>query len=251
MFAGLPSGIEEIIPGVRASVLGPPTPKQWPAVTGQRADDPQYWITWQSLLNRMVTNVAGTGRRGSSGRQSMTSVDPGPVRWLVERMQGQQTHSLLRIVRSLDDAMNNTSVILLLTIGDRRLLFPGDAQIENWSYSMTGPPAHRLAKQLASVDLYKVGHHGSRNASPRSLVRLWQERDRGLTSLMSTLPGVHGTTEATAVPRSTLVAALDALGPLIRTDMLAPEALYTDVTMATTGPVDFKHETRQTPSATH
>jgi hypothetical protein len=242
VFAGQASGIEGLIPGVHARVLGPPTPEQWPAVTGQRADDPQYWIAWKGLLDRMVSNVAPAGGRRSSSQQSTTTVEPGPVRWLVERMQSQETHSLLRIVRSLDDAMNNTSVILLLTVGERRLLFPGDAQIENWSYSLIGPPARRLAEQLSGVDLYKVGHHGSRNASPRSLVRLWQERDRGLTAMMSTLPGVHGTTEATAVPRSTLVAALEALGPLVRTDKLPPEALYVDVTTtAITGPADFEY----------
>ena len=36
------------------------------------------------------------------------------------------------------DAMKNTSVILLLTLGERRLLFPGDAQIESWFYSLRG-----------------------------------------------------------------------------------------------------------------
>jgi len=38
---------------------------------------------------------------------------------------------------ALDHAMNNTSVILLIQAGDRRLLFCGDAQIENWEYALT------------------------------------------------------------------------------------------------------------------
>ena len=33
--------------------------------------------------------------------------------------------------------MNNTSVILLIQACDRRLLFCGDAQIENWEYALT------------------------------------------------------------------------------------------------------------------
>jgi beta-lactamase superfamily II metal-dependent hydrolase len=54
----------------------------------------------------------------------------------VERLQAPQLRSLLRIVTALDHAMNNTSVILLIQAGDRRLLFCGDAQIENWECRM-------------------------------------------------------------------------------------------------------------------
>ena len=116
-------------------------------------------------------------------------------------MRDQQTHSLLRIVSSLEDALNNTSIILQFQSGTRRLLFPGDAQIENWSYSLTSTSATALRADLGTIDLYKVGHHGSRNASPRSLVTRWQPHTRPFVSMMSTLPDVHGETEATAVPR--------------------------------------------------
>jgi hypothetical protein len=50
---------------------------------------------------------------------------------------------------------------------------------------------------------------------------------------MSTMPDVHGESEATAVPRATLVEALRELGPLVRTDELAPEALYVDLSGGT------------------
>ena len=67
-------------------------------------------------------------------------------------------------------------MILLIQAGDRRLLFCGDAQIENWEYALTFAP-DRLAvlELLRGVDLYKVGHHGSRNATPRTLFNLWNE----------------------------------------------------------------------------
>jgi predicted xylose isomerase-like sugar epimerase len=51
--------------------------------------------------------------------------------------------------------------------------------------------------------------------------------------MMSTLPDVHGETEATAVPRKTLVDALKALGPLFRTDDLKPTDLFKDVSAST------------------
>jgi len=48
-------------------------------------------------------------------------------------MTGEQ---LLEIVRVLDDQMNNTSLILLMEVGGLSMLFPGDAQIENWQFTL-------------------------------------------------------------------------------------------------------------------
>jgi len=62
------------------------------------------------------------------------------------------------------------------------------------------------------VDLYKVGHHGSLNATPRSLWNLFEKKGAGkkaLRSVVSTLEDVHGEEASrTEVPRRTLVAAL-------------------------------------------
>ena len=78
-------------------------------------------------------------------------------------MRGEQ---LLQIVRMLDQQMNNTSVILIFQVRKKLLLFPGDAQIENWEYALVRRSTKAL---LRNVDLYKVGHHGSRNATPKTL----------------------------------------------------------------------------------
>ena len=55
----------------------------------------------------------------------------------IDRMRADE---MLAIVRTLDDVLNNTSLILLFEVGDKRLLFPGDAQIENWSYALFRRP---------------------------------------------------------------------------------------------------------------
>ena len=90
--------------------------------------------------------------------------------------------------------MNNTSVVLLIKAGDRRLLFSGDAQLESWKWiTQASPHAARNRTRLAKVDLYKVGHHGSRNATPKtSLYKLWAPDGgpiRPVLSLMSTREG--------------------------------------------------------------
>jgi hypothetical protein len=97
---------------------------------------------------------------------------------------------------------------LLFEVGGKRLLFPGDAQIENWSYALEQPG---IVELLADVDLYKVGHHGSLNATPKSLWKGFRKRgspartDR-LISVLSTMAGKHGSEgKKTEVPRKTLV----------------------------------------------
>jgi hypothetical protein len=146
------------------------------------------------------------------------------VRWLIERLSSQKSHSVARLVRDLDDALNNTSLVLLLEIGELKMLFAGDAQIENWQYTLErldGQP--RLKAKLAAIDLYKVGHHGSRNATPRTLHALWKDRPDDspkMIALMSTREGVHGKSVATAVPRETLVTALRQVATLHSTDDL-------------------------------
>jgi hypothetical protein len=187
---------------------------------------------------------AGTTRDNAAAGTPGTKpaeVEPGPVRWLVENLKGQRTHSVARLVRALDDALNNTSLILLLEVGGLRLLFPGDAQIENWRHTLNRLPQDpELAAALTSVDLYKVGHHGSRNATPRSLHQLWTQRPAGaprMTALMSTRSGTHGETPATAVPRETLVAALREVADLWSTDDLpAGQAFVELVADAAGGP---------------
>ena len=119
---------------------------------------------------------------------------PVNARWLVYHARMTRGEQLLQIVRSLDQEMNNTSVILLFQIGKKKLLFPGDAQIENWQFALQQKKYRSL---LSSVNLYKVGHHGSRNATPKSLWKLFKNKSEKKTSnrllsLMSTMEGKHG-----------------------------------------------------------
>jgi hypothetical protein len=96
----------------------------------------------------------------------------------------------------------------LFQVGSKKLLFPGDAQIENWSYALTKSEVRKL---LQDVNLYKVGHHGSRNATPKSLWALFGNRSQKqspgrLQTVVSTMTGKHGDARShTEVPRKTLV----------------------------------------------
>lgn len=74
---------------------------------------------------------------------------------------------------NLDSNTNNTSLVLAFETGDGQfLLFPGDAQVGNWlswqTVTWTTPSGQLTAPEvLARTRLYKVGHHGSHNATLR------------------------------------------------------------------------------------
>jgi Metallo-beta-lactamase superfamily len=74
----------------------------------------------------------------------------------------------------LDSDTNNTSLVLAFELSDEGdvLLFPGDAQVGNWlSWESlewhVGDRTVRSDDLLARTVLYKVGHHGSHNATLR------------------------------------------------------------------------------------
>ena len=235
---GKASKIPDYIPGTTVRVIGPPTVEQYSEVTGQAQEDPEFWMLRRAFNDRYWRRhradfdkaLAATGLERQPAQvvdSQGQPVDPGPVRWLVEKMQDQHIGSLRRIVRDLDAALNNTSLILLIDVGEganrKRMLLSGDAQIENWRFALeeaaapVSPTATQCRNLLDEVDMYKVGHHGSRNATPRSLVAQWDDRP-GMMGLMSTKSCFHGEKETTRVPRQTLVDALAERMRLFTTD---------------------------------
>jgi hypothetical protein len=199
------SGLEKLLPGVKVHVLGPPDLTQSDAIRVQKSRDQDEF--WQLVKGVVPTRLAA----GTRARAKKPPV-PAESRWFRDRLQGMTERGILEIVRQLDAQMNNTSLILLFEFNGHKLLFPGDAQLENWSHALQGA-ANSAANRalLADVDFYKVGHHGSLNATPRQ--SLWlnfkKRKGKALRTMMSTLGGKHGRPQNdTEVPRETLVAAL-------------------------------------------
>ena len=210
---GSKSGLESVLPGVRIHVLGPPTLTQSRAIEKQRSEDPDEFWHLQALAAK---RSASTGRDVFPRARKMTGAAlPLETRWFLPRVEAVRGEQLLEIVRILDKQMNNTSVILLFEVGKKKLLFPGDAQLENWMHALKeSDEAAANRTLLAGVDVYKVGHHGSLNATPKSLWKLFTKKGSAtkknrLTTVMSTMAGKHGSSDRdTEVPRSKLVMAL-------------------------------------------
>lgn len=206
---GSSSGLASVLPGVKVTVLGPPTLDQTKTIRNQaKTDEDEFWH-FQAVAGKFVTKPQAQLFRHALKFDA--SRKPPSTRWFINRMQSIRGEQLLGIMRALDKAMNNTSLILLFEVNGKKLLFPGDAQIENWSYALE---QKKVQKLLEDVDLYKVGHHGSLNATPKSLWKLFKKRStkksaNRLQSIVSTMSGKHGSPPKTEVPRRPLVDALD------------------------------------------
>jgi hypothetical protein len=83
-----------------------------------------------------------------------------------------------------------------------------------------------------------VGHHGSLNATPKSLWKLFAHRSKKaapdrLQSVVSTMLGKHGSEDrGTEVPRSKLVTALKAESTYFTTQALKVKELFQDLPIA-------------------
>jgi len=235
-YHGADAGLDDLLPGVKTRVLGPPTLRQTETIRKQRARDPDEY--WQFALNGLEAEKA-FGEAGEEDRLFPNHPTlpggklPMEVRWIAGRLNEARSGQFLSLVTALDQQMNNTSLILLFEAGGKKLLFPGDAQIENWRYALDQPDITSL---LADVDLYKVGHHGSLNATPRSLWSKFGKRsadeskeDR-LTTILSTKPGKHGhEKDHTEVPRLTLLKELKEQSDLHSTHLLDEGTLYQEI----------------------
>ena len=229
---GFALDLREVLPGVNIWVLGPPTLKQSDRIKKETRSDPdEFWLQ-QANFWKLATRAHSDGRplfrNAIVGRRF-----PLATRWFAGRAAQVRTDELFELVRILDKEMNNTSLILLMEFNGKRLLLPGDAQIENWSYALQQP---KYTDLLQGVNLYKVGHHGSRNATPKSLWKLFQNKSPRpsplrLKTVVSTMAGKYGKNPETEVPRSTLVSELKDESDFFTTQELTKGVFYYDVSI--------------------
>lgn len=205
--------VNELFPKVSIEVLGPPTLDQSPGIASMASRQAQeYW----HMSSQRATRTRNGDAKPLFPARKQRKTPPQEARWIVPQVERAHANEMLGIVRSLDRALNNTSLILLVKVAGITLLFPGDAQIENWRYALFEAPNRReIIRSLAATDVYKVGHHGSLNATPKTVWNAFAKRstdenaaDR-LITMLSTKRGKHGDARSdTEVPRRTLVEAL-------------------------------------------
>ena len=126
-----------------------------------------------------------------------------------------QPDMLAARAQKADNTINNQSLVVLFEVGGKKLLFVGDAQWGNWSNFLFGGKlgtnkhgelAADSKEILSSIDFYKVGHHGSTNATPIDALDAMR---CGCVAMCSTEPGAYGSpANNSEVPRKPLIAAI-------------------------------------------
>jgi len=113
------------------------------------------------------------------------------------------------ITVALEKAVNGTSLVLVFEIEDAVLFFPGDAQWGTWKAILSDEKAAEL---LSRAKFWKVGHHGSHNATPQGFVS--NTVSRACCAMMSTKVGKWD-----SIPRRPLLQAIQEKGiALARSD---------------------------------
>jgi hypothetical protein len=173
-------------------------------------------------------------------RKAWGAVSLGKVRaarGAFERALGEsQPVAALTAAKQLNSFLNNQSLVVLFTFRDKKLLFVGDAQAGNWEHWLfktdapdkqgTGTLSSDAQQILTSIDFYKVGHHGSGNATPKTAVDVMKLHARPFAAMCSTQKDVYGTedpddpTKGTEVPRIPLLASLGQESALVRSDQI-------------------------------
>ena len=151
-------------------------------------------------------------------------------------LQEAQPIAALTAAKQLNSFLNNQSLVVLFTFQGKKLLFAGDAQAGNWEHWLFatdtpdqqagGELAQRAKEILAGLDFYKVGHHGSSNATPIPAVQAMGTVAHRFVALCSTEAGVYGhedfddKSKGTEVPRAPLLEALGDKSALVRSDQI-------------------------------
>lgn len=89
------------------------------------------------------------------------------------------------LAKGVEDAVNGTSLMIMFKIGSAHLFFPGDAQHGTWQAALKDEEWREL---LTKTNFYKVGHHGSHNATPKEFVHKVLRADSNCKAMVSVYP---------------------------------------------------------------
>jgi beta-lactamase superfamily II metal-dependent hydrolase len=150
-------------------------------------------------------------------------------------LQQMAPAAALTAAKQLNAFLNNQSLVVLFKFKGKSLLFVGDAQAGNWEHWLfntgvadkkgSGELSIAARQILTSLDFYKVGHHGSGNATPKAAVQAMEKHDK-FVSMCSTQADVYGNddpddpTKGTEVPRIPLLEKLASESALVRSDQI-------------------------------
>jgi beta-lactamase superfamily II metal-dependent hydrolase len=193
-----------IAAGLKATILGPPRDM---SLIRTMSDSSQEYLAVAGYAAPVPMEPFDSGFRVASDSYRSASFTSVGKNVLEARVKAVQPDLLVAAAIEADRYLNNQSLVVLFTLKGKSMLFAGDAQWGNWSnFLYGGASSDELTKDsesiLAKLDFYKVGHHGSRNATPKDAVKAMRD---GCVAMCSTAENAYND-----VPRSPLLAALQA-----------------------------------------
>jgi len=229
--------------GLKATILGPP---------------PEKAKAFLSLMD-LKKGVGQYLDSMTDGADGPSAIQPFPKEWTedakgkypkhdvrgfpidynqcVQDVNTAQPDMLAAAASKIENFLNNQSLVVLFEFDGKKLLFAGDAQGGNWEYwlfkteapqkdpTKAGDVIETSKEILETIDFYKVGHHGSTNATPIQAIEAAIARpktSKGFVSMCSTEGSVYGNPKKeTEVPRSRLMEVLEKDSCLVRSDAIA------------------------------
>jgi len=169
------------LPGVKVHVMGPSRSRDI-----IRDMDPPKGESFLRLQRAIAgQNGAPPAPFSADFRQDSRGTGEGVSAEDADEIRRATSLSDLAVAVALDKAVNGTSLMLMFEIAGTFLLFPGDAQWGTWNEAMADPEWSDILKK---VTFYKIGHHGSHNATPKDFVE--QMIPSGICAMASTLTRV-------------------------------------------------------------
>jgi hypothetical protein len=260
--ANLPQPL--VAAGLTAQILGPPPVNDLDLMklmdlqknvgqylTGADGEDPSLF---KPFATEWVVNPNGAPKKGQrnfyspvsfrewvrprKSYETVTKEEANQARGAMERvLQDSQPLAALTAAKQLNSFLNNQSLVVLFGFKGKKLLFVGDAQAGNWEHWLfdTDTPDKNasgtvdpVARQiLSSLDFYKVGHHGSGNATPKVAAETMGTNSHKFAAMCSTQADVYGSenpddpTKGTEVPRGPLLEKLASEAALVRSDQIS------------------------------
>ncbi|TPN82571.1 hypothetical protein FJ987_16520 [Mesorhizobium sp. CU2] len=207
------------LPGVQFHILGPSRDEK--VIANMDPPAGAAYIAQSNAMPAQSDASAGCEQIWQIGEALFRQQTPGSTfndedRIAVEKIAEDPDFSVL--AAAIDNAVNNTSLMIMIEAGNQFLLFPGDAQWGTWKAAMDQVEVREL---LARTTILKVSHHGSHNGTPKELIE--SLIGSNVTAFVST-----GTvTQWPGIPRGPLMAALNQKTKLARSDVATPPAGFT------------------------
>jgi beta-lactamase superfamily II metal-dependent hydrolase len=236
--AGDKPELPDELKGLKATILGPPPEKAkaFLALMDLKKGVGQY-------LDSMAESTDGPGPIQPFANEWIAKAKDYPQQDelkyddIMQRVNTAQPDMLATAAAKIENFLNNQSLVVLFEFDGKKLLFAGDAQGGNWEYWLykmeaplkdptdAGDIVEASKELLQTIDFYKVGHHGSTNATPIPVVDAASARpktSKGFVSMCSTEVGVYGNPKKeTEVPRVLLMDELNKGSCLVRSDSIA------------------------------